>query len=129
VDPSIAEQAREGDLLLAGREFGAGDDPEQAVLALQALGFAAIICPSAAASFVEVAEVYGLPVLVCPAAAAGIAAGSVARLDLARGQIADRATGAVYQAAPCAPELVEAVRRAQLLTRMRRVVEEEGFDG
>ena len=128
VDPAIAEGAREGDILLAGRAFGAGDEPEMAVLALQALGFAAIVCASAVASFVEVAEIYGLPVLVCPDSA-GIAAGSVMRLDLARGLIADRATGAVYQVAPCAPELVEAVRRAQLLTRMRRVVEEEGFDG
>jgi 3-isopropylmalate/(R)-2-methylmalate dehydratase small subunit len=128
MDPAIAEQAREGDLLLAGHAFGAGDAPEMAVLALQALGFAAIICATAAASFVEVAQVYGLPVLVCPDAA-GIVAGGVVRLDLARGLIADRATGAIYQAAPCAPELVEAVRRAQMLTRMRRVVEEEGFDG
>jgi hypothetical protein len=53
----------------------------------------------------------------------------VARLDLVGGRITDRATGQVYLAPPCAPALVEAVRRAQLLTRMRRVVEEEGFDG
>jgi hypothetical protein len=50
-------------------------------------------------------------------------------LDLAGGRITDRATGASYQVLPCAPTLVEKVRRAQLLNRMRRVVEEEGFDG
>jgi 3-isopropylmalate/(R)-2-methylmalate dehydratase small subunit len=128
VDSTIAEHARAGDILLAGDDFGAGPDPEIAVLALQALGFTAIICASAPASFVAPAEAYGLPVLVCHAAAA-IARGGVVRLDLARGQIADRTTGAIYQAPPCAPALVDAVRRAQLLARMRRVVEEEGFDG
>ena len=51
------------------------------------------------------------------------------RLDLVRGRIEDRATGVVYHAPPCAPELVAGVRRAQLLAQMRRVVEEEGFDG
>lgn len=129
VDPAIAERVREGDVLLAGRDFGAGAEADPAVLALQAAGFAVVICDSTAPDFDEAARVYGLPVLVCPDAAAAITAGSVVRLDLASGRITDRATGAVYQAPPCAPDLVAAVRRAQLLARMRRVVEEEGFDG
>jgi 3-isopropylmalate/(R)-2-methylmalate dehydratase small subunit len=129
VDPSIAESAREGDVLLAGANFGAGPDAEIAVLALQAVGFASIICTAADADFVEAAEAYGLPVLICPAAVAAIAPGGVVRLDLAGGRITDRATGASYLVPPCAPTLVDTVRRAQLLTRMRRVVEEEGFEG
>jgi 3-isopropylmalate/(R)-2-methylmalate dehydratase small subunit len=129
VDLMIAESVREGDVLLAGADFGAGPDAEIAVLALQAAGFAAIVCASADAGFVAAAEAYGLPVLICPAAVAAIAPGGVVRLDLAGGRIADRANGEVYQAPPCAPTLVDKVRRAQLLTRMRRVVEEEGFDG
>src|SRR3954453_16661663 len=91
VDPVIAESAREGDLLLAGENFGAGSDAEIAVLALQAVGFAAIICASANADFVAAAEPYGLPVLICPAAVAAIAPGGVVRLDLAGGTITDRA--------------------------------------
>src|SRR5436190_2059080 len=55
VDLAIAESAREGDLLLAGAGFGAGPDAELAVLALQAVGFAAIVCASADAGFVEAA--------------------------------------------------------------------------
>ncbi|MEP7188521.1 MAG: 3-isopropylmalate dehydratase small subunit [Roseiflexaceae bacterium] len=129
VDPAIAEQAREGDLLLAGNNFGAGPDAEIAVLALQAVGFAAIICTAADAGFVAAAEAYGLPVLSSPAAVAAISPGSVLRLDLAGGRITDRTTGAVYSVPPCAPTLVDMVRRTQLLWRMRRVVEEEGFDG
>jgi 3-isopropylmalate/(R)-2-methylmalate dehydratase small subunit len=129
VDPAIAEQAREGDVLLAGSNFGAGPDAEIAVLALQAVGFAAIICASAEAGFVAAAEAYGLPVLISPAVVAAVTPGGVLRLDLAGGQITDRTTGAVYLVPPCTSTLVDLVRRAQLLSRMRRVVEEEGFDG
>jgi 3-isopropylmalate/(R)-2-methylmalate dehydratase small subunit len=129
VDSAIAELAREGDVLLAGADFGAGPDAEIAVLALQAAGFGAIVCASADAGFVAAAEAYGLPVLICPTAVAAIAPGGVVRLDLAGGRITDRTNGEVYQVPPCAPTLVDKVRRAQLLTRMRRVVEEEGFDG
>ena len=132
--PAIAEAARAGDILLAGGDFGhdphpgPGDGTEAAVLALQALGFAAIICSGANPAFVEIAALYGLPVLICPEAAT-IVPGGVVRIDLAGGKITDRASGAVFQAQPSPPELVAAVRRAELLTRMRRVVEEEGFDG
>jgi 3-isopropylmalate dehydratase small subunit len=129
VAPSIAELGREGDILLAGRDFGVGAQPDDAVLALQAVGFAAVVCASADAGFVEAAAAYGLPVVVSPDAAIAIAAGGVVRLDLARGQIEDRANRAQYPAPPSSPELIAAVRRAQLLTRMRRVVDEEGFDG
>src|SRR6478752_415655 len=103
VDPAIAEAAREGDVLLAGSDFGAGPDAEIAVLALQAVGFAAIICATADFDFVAAAEVYGLPVLICPAAIVAIAPGSVVRLDLAGGRITDRATGESYPVPPCAP--------------------------
>lgn len=127
-DPQLAEAAREGDVLLAGVGFGAGAGAEAAVLALQAAGFAAIVCAGADAGFAEAAAAYGLPVLICPAAT-GIAAGHVVRLDLQAGTITDRATGVVFHTSPCPPELVASVRRAQLLIRMRRVVDEEGFEG
>ncbi len=127
-DPALADAAREGDVLLAGNNFGWGDAPEPAVVALQAVGLAAIVAASADAGFVQVAAGYGLPVLISSAATA-IAAGHVVRLDLAAGTIADHATGAHFSANPSTPELVAAVRRAQLLRRMRQVVDEEGFDG
>lgn len=129
VDPAIAEAAREGDVLLAGNDFGVGPDAEIAVLGLQAVGFAAIVCATADSDFVAASEAYGLPVLISPAAVAAITSGGVVRLDLAGGRITDRANGEIYQVSPCAPALVDKVRRAQLLTRMRRVVEEEGYDG
>jgi 3-isopropylmalate/(R)-2-methylmalate dehydratase small subunit len=128
IAPAIAEAAREGDVLLAGHDFGRGADADTAVLALQALGFAAVIGTSADAEFVETAAAYGLPVLIS-LAASSIAAGAIVRIDLASGTISDRGSGTVYQVTPCPPELIAAVRRSQLLIRMRRIVEEEGFEG
>lgn len=128
VDATLADRVRDGDLLLAGHGFGAGDDPETAVLALQALGFAAVVCASADSAFVAAAHASGLPVLVAPDAVTLEPGGGV-RLDLARGTITERASGAVYRAATCPPEVIAAVQRAQLLNRMRRVVEDEGYDG
>ncbi len=129
VDATLAEHVREGDILMAGSGFGAGDDPESAVLALQALGIAAVVAASAAPSFTGVAHAYGLPVLIAPDATSVIEAGRVMRLDLAHGTITDRANGMVYHTLPIPTDVIAAVQRAQLLNRMRRVVEEEGYDG
>jgi 3-isopropylmalate dehydratase small subunit len=129
VDPSLAERIQPGDILVAGASFGAGADPEPAIWALQALGVAVIICESAAATFVELAQVYGLPVLACPAAAHSIPSSALVRIDLESGRITERASGAIFQAPPSTAALVAAVRRSELMTRMRQVVEEEGFDG
>ncbi|MEN9934962.1 MAG: hypothetical protein RLZZ387_1541, partial [Chloroflexota bacterium] len=70
-----------------------------------------------------------LPLMEQPEAAAALPDGGLVRVDLATGRIEERATGAVYQAQPAPPEVVAATRQRQLLARMRRVVEEEGFDG
>jgi|HigsolmetaAR201D_1030396.scaffolds.fasta_scaffold04796_9 3-isopropylmalate/(R)-2-methylmalate dehydratase small subunit len=129
VDPHLAEAVRPGDLLLAGQSFGGGDAQEIAVLALQALGFVAVICASADDAMIEMAHIYGLPIVICPEAVAAIGAGAVVRLDLTRGQIDVRDTGQRFSAPPSPPQVVEAVRRAQLLAATRRVVESEGYDG
>lgn len=127
IDPTLAEHVADGDVLLAGRAFGEGDAPETAVLALQALGFAAVICHTAAPPFVAIAQSYGLPVIEAPEAADALPPGAIARIDLERGNITDQATKARFRFPPCSPELSAAVRRARLLAQMRRVVEEEGF--
>ncbi|GAB4208248.1 MAG: hypothetical protein OHK0022_37550 [Roseiflexaceae bacterium] len=129
LDPQLPERVRPGDLLLAGRGFGAGDGQETAVLALQAAGFVALVCGDADPAFAESAALYGLPVLVAPEAVAGLPAGALARLDLAQGTLADRATGALFRVPLPPPALLDAFRRALLLSRMRQIVEEEGFEG
>ncbi|HEU4325355.1 MAG TPA: hypothetical protein VFS21_19585 [Roseiflexaceae bacterium] len=129
VDPQLPERVRPGDLLLAGRGFGAGEGQETAVLALQAAGFVALVCADADPDFVGQAAVYGLPVLIAAEAVAGLPAGALARLDLARGTLADRESGAAFPVPVPPPAVLDAFRRALLLNRMRQVVEEEGFDG
>lgn len=128
LDPQLPEQVRSGDLLMAGRGFGAGTGQETAVLALQAAGFVAVVCTDADQGFVEQAAAYGLPVLLAPEAAAGLPTGVLARLDLAQGTLTDRATGAVFRVPVPPSALLDAVRRALLLSRMRQMVEEEGFE-
>lgn len=126
VDAALAEQVQEGDILVLHGSLTGGEQIEAAVLALQALGVVALLCSAADAAFARLAGEYGLPVLTQPAAAAAISSGDLLRLDLARGSIEVRG-GTRWQTAACPEPMLAAVRRNQLLSRMRRVVEDEGF--
>jgi len=125
VDAEFAERTREGDVLVVDGALSGGEGAEAAVLALQAVGVAALICREAAADLVAAAEAYGLPVLSLPPAAAHLAEGSLLRLDLERGRL--EGDGVTWPFTPPGPATLVRARRAQALARMRRVVEEEGL--
>ncbi|HEX4328073.1 MAG TPA: 3-isopropylmalate dehydratase [Burkholderiales bacterium] len=66
--PEFAATVKPGDVIVAGRNFGAGSSREQAPQALKHLGVAAVLAPSFAGLFYRNALNLGLPVLVCEAA-------------------------------------------------------------
>ena len=122
VDPALAERVREGDLLVVAGKLCAGPGAEAAVIALQAAGFAAVIARRVGLDLAQQGARYGLPLL---AAEASIAEGALVRLDLERGR--GEAAGETWLFEPPTPEALAAVRRGQLLARMRRVAEDEGY--
>src|SRR5688572_31710511 len=65
IDPSFASSVKAGDILVAGRNFGAGSSREQAPAALKHLGIAALVAESFAGLFYRNALNLGLPTLVC----------------------------------------------------------------
>jgi 3-isopropylmalate/(R)-2-methylmalate dehydratase small subunit len=59
-------QAKPGDIVIAGRNFGAGSSRQQAVDCFRALGIGAIIAPSFGAIYFRNAVNSGFPALRCP---------------------------------------------------------------
>ncbi|MDH5287362.1 MAG: 3-isopropylmalate dehydratase [Betaproteobacteria bacterium] len=82
LDPSFAARVRPGDVVVAGRNFGAGSSREQAAAALRHLGVAAVVARSFAGIFHRNAINLGLPVLECERADA-VRAGDALAVDIA----------------------------------------------
>jgi len=99
LDPGFAGTVEEGDIIVAGANFGCGSSREHAPLAIKASGVACVIAKSFARIFYRNAINIGLPILECPAAADGIAPGDEVRVDFAAGVIADVTRGETWQAA------------------------------
>ena len=119
VDPSFANSVGKGDVLVAGRNFGAGSSREQAPEALKHLGVGALVAESFAGLFYRNAINLGLPAVVCPEAKR-IRPGDELRVDYERGKITDVTTGETLSAEPIPEFLMRLIRDGGLLPHLEK---------
>lgn len=126
VEPRFAAEVRPGDILVGGRNFGAGSSREQAAQALRHLGVAAVIAPSFGGLFYRNALNLGLPALVC-ADAGKIRAGDSVRADPEAGRIENLTTGETLACEPIPAHLMQMIRDGGLLPHLeKRLLRERG---
>ena len=117
VIPSFAKQARPGDVVVAGRNFGAGSSREQAPAALRQLGVAALIAESFAGLFYRNSLNLGLPALVC-AQAKRIQDGEELNIDYSASRIVTQSAALDFE--PIPPHLLDMVRDGGLLPHLEK---------
>lgn len=104
IRPGFADLVAEGDIIAAGRNFGAGSSREMAPRAIQAAGIRAIVAVSFARIFYRNCINVGLAPVEC-ADAAAIEEGQTVRVDLEAGRVEVVDTGAVLDAVPLPEEI------------------------
>ncbi len=111
IDASFASTVEEGDIIVAGPNFGCGSSREHAPLAIKSCGVKCVIAPSFARIFYRNAVNIGLPIVECPQAAEEIQAGDQVEVDFSSGTITDATQGKTWHAAPF-PEFIDGVIRS-----------------
>jgi len=119
VEPRFAKEVQPGDVLVAGRNCGAGSSREQAPQALKHLGVAALIAESFAGLFYRNAFNLGLPAVVC-AEAKRIRAEDRLRVDAEAGRIANLTTGETIACEPVPAHLMALIRDGGLLGHLEK---------
>ena len=102
-DPAFSSAAKQGDILVARKNFGCGSSREHAPLSIKYLGISCVIATTFARIFFRNALNIGLPILECPEAAEAIRQGDIVRVDFATGEITDETTGQSFRAEPFPP--------------------------
>jgi 3-isopropylmalate/(R)-2-methylmalate dehydratase small subunit len=92
-DPDFASKVKQGDFIVAGKNFGLGSSREHAPAILKLAGVSAVLAKSVARIFFRNAINVGLPVLICDTDK--INDGDELEIDLASGTIKDLTNGAV----------------------------------
>ena len=99
-DPDFYKQVKEGDIIVAGKNFGCGSSREHAPIAIKGCGVSIVIAKSFARIFYRNALNIGLYILECPEAAYAISQGDDVKVDVDTGVITDVTTGKTFKAAP-----------------------------
>lgn len=87
LDPSFAKNVKEGDIILAGKNFGCGSSREQPVVGLKAVGIAAVVAESFARIFYRSSINQGLLLIECPDAVISYSNGDKVSIDIENGKI------------------------------------------
>ena len=90
-DPTFVQRVKEGDFIVAGKNFGLGSSREHAPLVIKMSGVSAILAKSVARIFFRNAINVGLPVLICDTES--INNGDELKVDLETGEISDLTNG------------------------------------
>ena len=97
IDKSFRERVREGDIIVAHKNFGCGSSREHAPIAIKASGISVVIAETFARIFYRNAINIGLPIIECEEAAREIKEGDTVSVDFDTGLITDETTGKQYQ--------------------------------
>lgn len=98
--PDLVERFHEGDIIVAGTDFGCGSSREHAVMTLKGIGVGALLAASYGRIFYRNAVNPGVPVLECANAAEIFSPGDECEIDLASGTVTKLTTEAVTRTEP-----------------------------
>lgn len=100
IDAEFIVKVKEGDIIVAGKNFGCGSSREHAPIAIKAAGITCVIAPTFARIFYRNAFNTGLPILECEEAAEKIQAGDEVTVNFQTGEIQNITKNERYQAEP-----------------------------
>jgi 3-isopropylmalate/(R)-2-methylmalate dehydratase small subunit len=95
-DPDFVKKMREGDIIVAGENFGCGSSREHAPIALKSAGVSAIIAPTFARIFYRNAFNMGLPIFELEEASE-INEGDIIKVDMDSGEVINTTTNKTYK--------------------------------
>lgn len=100
IDTSFVGRVKDGDIMVAGKNFGCGSSREHAPMVIKEAGISCVIAETFARIFFRNAINIGLPIIECREASEGIQAGDEVEIDFDSGLIKDVTTGRSFQGTP-----------------------------
>ncbi len=119
-DPDFSEKVNEGDIIVAGENFGCGSSREQAPLVLKELGIGAIISKFFARIFYRNAINQGIPVLTYEGIQEKFETGNKIEVDWKEGLIKNTSTGKKFNAEPLPSLLQEIIDAGSILEKLKK---------
>ena len=119
IDKTFITKVKDGDIMVAGVNFGCGSSREHAPIAIKASGISCVIAKNFARIFYRNAINIGLAILECPAASEGIDNGDEVAVDFDTGTITNVTKNETYQAEPFPPFIKDMIAKGGLMASLK----------
>lgn len=124
VDPEFPGKVQEGDIIVAGKNFGCGSSREHAPIAIKGAGVSVVMAKSYARIFYRNGINIGLPLVECPEAVDEAEDGDILEIDTTEGFVVNTRTGNTYTAKQHAPYVQEIVKAGGLMEAVAQRVQQ-----
>lgn len=108
IDTEFVKKVKQGDIMVAEKNFGCGSSREHAPLAIKTAGISCVIAKTFARIFYRNAINIGLPIIECEEAATKIQAGDRVEIDFETGIIKNLTKAEEYKGQPF-PEFMQKI--------------------
>ena len=120
IDKTFVTKVKDGDIMVAGVNFGCGSSREHAPIAIKASGISCVIAANFARIFYRNAINIGLAILECPEASEKIQSGDEVAIDFDTGLITNLTKGETYQANPFPAFIKEIIQAGGLMADIKK---------
>ena len=120
ITPDFAKKVRQGDMIVAIKNFGCGSSREPAPIAIKAIGICCVIAKTFARIFYRNAFNVGLPLLESEDAPDHIEEGHEIEINLDTGEIQDLNLRRSFQAKPIPPFMQELLQDGGLMNHLAK---------
>jgi 3-isopropylmalate/(R)-2-methylmalate dehydratase small subunit len=123
-DKDFPNKVKEGDIIVAGRNFGCGSSREHAPIAIKAAGVQAVIAKSFARIFYRNSFNIGLPIFESDEASEKIKEGDVIEIDADKGIIKNLTRQETYSSRPIPQFMQELIAAGGLIEWTKKRIKE-----
>ena len=125
IDKEFVAKVKDGDIMVAGDNFGCGSSREHAPIAIKASGISCVIANTFARIFYRNAINIGLPILECAEASKKIEDGDEVSVDFNTGLITNLTKNETYQALPFPDFIKDIMAKGGLMNSLKRETKKE----
>ncbi|MCQ4636579.1 3-isopropylmalate dehydratase small subunit [Anaerovorax odorimutans] len=119
IDKEFVNKVKEGDIMVAGDNFGCGSSREHAPIAIKASGISCVIANTFARIFYRNSINIGLPILECAEASQKIEDGDEVSVDFNTGVITNITKNETYQALPFPDFIKDIMAKGGLMNSLK----------
>ncbi|MCD6320587.1 MAG: 3-isopropylmalate dehydratase small subunit [Candidatus Desulfofervidaceae bacterium] len=120
IKPGFTELVKEGDIIVAGRNFGCGSSREHAPLAIKAAGIQVVVAKSFARIFYRNAFNIGLPIIESEEVVDATEEGDTLKIDLDKGEVINLTKNLVFTIQPLPDFMKELITDGGLIPHLAK---------